>query len=73
MTRSLRTYTGADYNLTVALLVLAFAFSPSILMLSRPAGFASAASALCVSTLCVVLAWISRRRFPTLTIASVVR
>ncbi len=73
MTKSRQTYTGTDYNLTVALLVVAFVFSPAMLVLSRPVGFVPAGIALGLSALCVVLARISWRRFSTLTIASVVR
>ena len=70
MNESLRTYTGANYVPTVALLVFAFVFSPTLLVLSGPAGAAS--YALAFSCVCLALARASWRR-STLSIASVVR
>jgi len=70
---SYQTYTGTDYNLTVALLVIALIFSPAMLLLSWPVDFLSAASAAALSTFCLGSAWVSWSRFSTLTIASVVR
>jgi len=73
MPHSLHTYTGTNYNVTVALLVVAFVFSPASLALFHPVGFTPTVLAIGTSTLCVFFAWVSWKRSSNLTIASVVR
>lgn len=62
--------TGTRYSMTVALLVVAFIFSPAVLYVSRPFGYASLALVLACSALCVVLAGIHRKKYSQLTIPS---
>ena len=52
-----RKSTGSHYTTTVALLVMAFIFSPALLVVSRPLGFVSVTLALAFSMLCVAFAW----------------
>lgn len=53
---------GSRHTFTVALLVLAFVFSPALLILSRPVGLVSATLAAACSALCAVLAWFNWNR-----------
>ena len=48
--------TAIQYTTTVALLVVAFVFSPAVLLVSRPAGYLSVSLALVCSLLCVAFA-----------------
>lgn len=54
--------TGTAYTPTVALLLLAFIFSPAVLFASRPFGYLSIFLALTCSALCVSLAWFSWKK-----------
>lgn len=62
--------TGTQYTLTVALLLVAFVFSPAILAASRPVGYLSVTMALVCSGLCAALAMLSWKRHSQLTIPS---
>jgi hypothetical protein len=62
--------TGTQYTLTAMLLLLAFVFTPFILILSRPFGVLSVGLALAFSAGCSVLAWLAWTRFSRLTIPS---
>lgn len=62
--------TGTQYTMTVALLIVAFIFSPAVLILSRPFGYVSVSLALACSALCVAFAWVNWRKYSQLTIPS---
>lgn len=62
--------TGTEYTTTVAFLVLAFLFSPALLLLSGPLGYVSLTLAVACSVLCVSLAWLNWRKYSKLTIPS---
>jgi hypothetical protein len=70
MTDSHRKSTGTEYTRTVALLVLAFLFSPAILIVSGQFGYWPVSLALASSALCVALAWVNWTRYSQLTIPS---
>jgi len=63
-------YAGTRYTPTVALLVVAFVFTPAILMLSRPFGYIAPSLAVVCSASCVVFAWINWNWHSELTIPS---
>jgi len=63
-------HTGTRYTMTVALLVIAFIFSPAVLYMSSPFGYASLALALACSVLCIALAGLHWKKFSQLTIPS---
>jgi len=63
--------TGTQYTLTVALLALAFVFSPALLVLSNRFGYLSISLAVACSVLCVILAWVNWTRYSQLTIPSI--
>ena len=71
MIKSHQKYTGTQYTMTVALLIVAFIFSPAVLMVSRPLGYVSVSLALTCSALCVILAWVNWRKHSELTIPSI--
>ena len=71
MIKSHQKYTGTQYTMTVALLIVAFIFSPAVLMVSRPLGYVSVSLALACSALCVILAWVNWKRHSELTIPSI--
>jgi hypothetical protein len=62
--------TGTQYVITVALLAVAFIFSPAVLMVSRSFGYTGILSAVACSTLCVSLAWINWKKNSQLSIPS---
>lgn len=62
--------TGTDYTATVALLAAAVVFSPALLIVSRPVGFAPVALALAFSAACGVAAAAAWRKRSRLTIPS---
>jgi hypothetical protein len=68
MIDSQRKSTGTEYTTTVALLVLAFIFSPAILIVSGQFGYWSVSLALACSALCVALAWVNWTKYSRLTI-----
>ena len=63
--------TGTQYTMTIALLVVAFIFSPAVLYVSRPFGYASLALALACSALCIALAGLYWKKYSHLTIPSI--
>ncbi len=63
--------TGTGYTTTVALLTVAFIFSPAALVVLRPVGYVSVSLAIACSALCVTLAWVNWRRSSQLTIPSI--
>jgi hypothetical protein len=64
--------TGTGYTTTVALLAVAFIFSPAFLVVSHPFGYLTLALATASSTLCVTLAWFHWKKSSQLTIPSIV-
>lgn len=62
--------TGTRDSRTVALLVVAFVFSPAALVLSRPLGYISVSLAVACTALCLVLAWVNWARNSRVSIAS---
>ncbi len=62
--------TGTQYTISVALLAVAFVFSPVVLMMSHPFGYVSASLALVCSLSCVTFAWIHWKKYSQLTIPS---
>ncbi len=62
---------GTGYTTTVALLTVAFIFSPAALVVLRPVGYVSVSLAIACSALCVTLAWVNWRRSSQLTIPSI--
>ena len=63
--------TGTSYITTVALLALAFVFSPAVLVISRPFGYLALWLAIACSAVCVTLAWVNWRRSSQLSIPSI--
>jgi hypothetical protein len=63
--------TGTEYTTTVAFLVVAFLFSPAILLFFRPLGYLSVSLAVGCSALCVALAWVNWKKASQLTIPSI--
>jgi hypothetical protein len=63
--------TGIGYTKTVALLAVAFIFSPAILFLSRPFGYGLASLAVACSTLCAVWAWVNWKKSSRLSMPSI--
>jgi len=63
--------TGTEYTATVAFLVVAFIFSPAILLFLRPVGYLSVSLAVACSALCVVLAWVNWKKSSQLSIPSI--
>ena len=71
MLKSNQITTGTQYTGTVALLVVAFIFSPAALILSRPLGYLSVSLAAASSMLCIVLARVNWKRHSQLTMPSI--
>jgi hypothetical protein len=63
--------TGQDYTVTVALLAIAFVFSPAVLLSSRPIGYWSFGFAVICSVSAVIWAWIYWKRSSRLSIPSI--
>ena len=64
--------TGTGYTQTVALLTVAFVFSPAYVIASRPVGMISLSLAIACSALCVGLAWLSWKKSSRISIPSIV-
>jgi hypothetical protein len=63
--------TGTGYTTTVAFLLVAFVFSPAVLVISRPFGYVSVSLAVTCSAICVVLAWVNWKRSSQLSIPTI--
>ena len=63
--------TGTGYTTTVALLAVAFIFSPAVLMISRPIGYVSLSLAIACSAICLALAWANWKKSSQLSIPSI--
>lgn len=63
--------TGTGYTSTVALLAVAFIFSPAVLFISRPIGYVSASLAIVCSMVTAGWAWINWKRSSQLSIPSI--
>lgn len=63
--------TGTQYTLTVALLTVAFVFSPALLLVSRPLSPLSISVAVACSVVCIALAGMSWKKYSNLTIPSI--
>ena len=63
--------TGTQYTTTVALLIVAFIFSPAVLVVSGRSGYASISLAFACSALCLVFAWLNWKRYSLLTVPSI--
>ncbi len=63
--------TGTAYSTTIALLAVAFVFSPAVLVVSRPFGYVALSLAVACSALCVTLAWFNWRKSSRLSIPSI--
>jgi|SwirhisoilCB1_FD_contig_51_2928277_length_385_multi_3_in_0_out_0_1 hypothetical protein len=63
--------TGRDYTATVALLTVAFIFSPAALIASRPVEYWSLSLAVACSAICVAWAWVHWKRSSQLSIPSI--
>jgi hypothetical protein len=63
--------TGTGYTTTVALLAMAFIFSPALLFISRPFGYGAVSAALACSALCAGWAWVNWKKSSQLTIPSI--
>ncbi len=60
--------TGTCYTTTVTLLVMALVFCPALLALARPIGTFAAYLLASASVLCLGLAWLSWKRYSSLTL-----
>lgn len=63
--------TGTRYTLTVALLAMAFIFSPATLVLSGRFGYGPVSVAAAASALCLILARVRWTKYSRLTIPSI--
>jgi len=63
--------TGTGYTATVALLMVAFIFSPAVLIISRPIGYLSVSLAIACSVICSALAWLNWKKASQLTIPTI--
>jgi hypothetical protein len=63
--------TGTGYTTTVAFLLVAFIFSPAVLIVSRPFGVISVSLAIACSALCVILAYVNWKRSSQLSIPTI--
>ena len=63
--------TGTGYTSTVALLAVAFIFSPVVLFISRPIGYVTASLAIACSVLCAGWAWVNWKKSSQLSMPSI--
>jgi uncharacterized membrane protein len=63
--------TGTRYTTTFAFLVVAFVFSPAVLIISRPLGVVSVSLAIACSAACILLAWVNWKRSSQISIPSI--
>lgn len=71
MLESYQKSTGTGYTTTVALLAVAFVFSPAVLFISRPFGYGAASLALACSVLCAGWAWVNWKKSSRLSMPSI--
>ncbi|MBL8178728.1 MAG: hypothetical protein JNK48_28900 [Bryobacterales bacterium] len=71
MFESHQKHTGTRYTMTAALLLVAFVFSPAIVLLSRPVGIVPASLAIACSVFCIALAWVNWKWYSELTVPSI--
>ena len=71
MLESYQKSTGTGYTTTVALLAVAFIFSPAVLFISRPFGLGAAALAVACSVLCAGWAWVNWKKSSQLSMPSI--
>lgn len=63
--------TGTGYTTTVALLAVAFIFSPALLFVSHPFGYGPLFLAVACSTLCAGWAWTNWKKSSQLSMPSI--
>ncbi len=63
--------TGTAYTTPGAFLLVAFVFSPAVLVVSHPFGYLALWLAIACSALCVTLAWVSWNRHSQLSMPSI--
>jgi hypothetical protein len=63
--------TGTQYTTTVALLILAFIFSPAVLIVSGPLGYMSVSLAVVCSAACIGLACVNWKKYSDLSVPSI--
>ncbi len=68
---SIQTASGTRYTTVVALLALAFIFSPAVLIVSRPFGYRLLALSTGSSAACTILAWFKWKRSSQFAVPSI--
>jgi len=68
---SIEKSTETGYTKLVALLSVAFIFSPGVLFVLRPFGYLALFVAIAVSITCATLAWANWKKWPDLTSPSI--
>jgi hypothetical protein len=63
--------TGTGYTTTVALLVVAFIFSPAALIFYGHYGYVSVSLAIVCSVICIAFAWVNWKKSSQLSIPSI--
>jgi hypothetical protein len=63
--------TGTSYTMTVALLLVALVFSPTVVVYTWPLGYLGVSLALACSVVCIGLAWLNWKRFAQLSILTI--
>lgn len=71
MLESYQKSTGTGYTTTVALLAVAFVFSPAVLFISRPFGYGAVVLAVACSAGCAGWAWIHWKKSSQLSMPSI--
>jgi len=71
MLESYQKSTGTGYTTTVALLAVAFVFSPAVLFISRPFGYGAVALAIACSGVCAGWAWVNWKKSSQLSMPSI--
>ena len=70
MLESYQKSTGTGYTTTVALLAVAFVFSPAVLFISRPFGYGAISLAVACSALCAGWAFLNWKKSSQLSMPS---
>ena len=71
MLESYQKSTGTGYTTTVALLAVAFIFSPAILFIFWPVGYAASFLAIACSMVCAGWAWFNWKKSSRLSMPSI--